>query len=263
MTNTEGGYRIQGANSKSDNALPIVSIITVVYNSEEYIERTIISVLNQSYPNIEHVILDGGSKDKTLDVIKKYEHKIAYWKSESDKGIYDAMNKAQLMATGDYLMFLNSGDEFVDHHVLTHAFQNNPNADLYYGDTVITDEHGEDIHNRRLRPPNHLKWQDFRYGMLVCHQSIIIKRELSQSYNTNYRIAADIDWAIRSIQHATTIVNTQLAISKFMEGGMSSIHHRKGLMERYSILNHHFGYIPNFLVHIYMIFRLIRDKITR
>lgn len=263
MTKIEGGYRLIGNTSKQDPALPVISIITVVYNSEEYIERTINSVLQQTYPNVEHVILDGASKDRTLEIIKRYEEKIAFWKSESDKGIYDAMNKAQELATGDYVMFLNSGDEFVNQDVLFNSIQSKANADVYYGDTVITDEQGQDLHNRRLRPPQHLSWKDFRYGMLVCHQSIIIKRKISQEYNTNYRIAADIDWAIRSIKLAKTIANTQLSISKFMEGGMSSIHHRKGLMERYSILNKHFGYIPNFLVHIYMIFRLIRDKIMR
>ena len=263
MKKIEGGYRLLGNKSKQDSTLPVISIITVVYNSEEYIERTINSVLQQTYPNVEYVILDGASKDRTLEIIRYYEEKIAFWKSESDKGIYDAMNKAQALATGDYVMFLNSGDEFLNNDILLNSFQSKANADVYYGDTVITDEMGHDLHNRRLRPPQQLNWKDFRYGMLVCHQSIIIRKELSQKYNTNYRIAADIDWAIRSIKLAKNIVNTQLSISKFMEGGMSSIHHRKGLMERYSILNKHFGYIPNFLVHIYMIFRLIRDKIMR
>jgi hypothetical protein len=99
--------------------------------------------------------------------------------------------------------------------------------------------------------------------MLVCHQSIIIKKELSSTYNTTYRIAADIDWAIRSVKKSNIIINTQLTISKFMDGGMSSIHHRKGLQERFLILSKHFGLLPNLLVHFYMILRLIRDKIFR
>lgn len=261
MIQMEGGYRTLGKSSIRDNSMPLVSIITVVYNSEIYIERTIQSILNQSYPNIEHVILDGNSKDNTLSIIKKYDDKIAFWKSERDAGIYDAMNKAQLLATGDYVMFLNSGDEFNDAEVLTNAINSSANADVYYGDTLITDEAGKPLRNRRLRPPQKLSWKDFRYGMLVCHQSIIIKKELSQEYNTTYRIAADIDWAIRSIQNAKVIANTQITISKFMEGGMSSIHHRKGLTERYEILNSHFGYVQNALVHVYMVFRLLKDKL--
>lgn len=261
MIKTEGGLRVQGVSSSKDHTLPLISIITVVYNSEEFMERTIQSVLNQTYPNIEHVILDGDSKDQTLAIIRQYEHRIAYWKSEKDSGIYDAMNKAQRLATGDYVMFLNSGDEFFDNDVIANTFKIKIDADVYYGDTLITDDSGNPLHNRRLRPPQKLKWTDFRYGMLVCHQSILIKKELSQEYNTNYRIAADIDWAIRSIRNAKTIVNTNSTISKFMEGGMSSVHHRKGLLERYSILNKHFGYIPNAVVHIYIVFRLVKNKL--
>lgn len=261
MANLEGGYRLVGTSSRRNSTLPVVSIITVVYNSEAYIERTIQSILNQTYPNIEHVILDGASKDNTLSLVKKFESQIAFWKSEKDSGIYDAMNKAQELTTGDYVMFLNSGDEFSSNTVLSDAFAIEVNADVYYGDTQITDIDGKPLRNRRLRPPFKLSWKDFRYGMLVCHQSIIIRKSLSEKYNTNYRIAADIDWAIRSIKNAKKIVNVNIPISKFMEGGMSSIHHRKGLEERYKILNTHFGYLPNALVHIYMVFRLLRDKL--
>ncbi len=263
MTELEGGYRIKGVSSKKNELLPSISVLTVVYNSEAFIERTILSVLSQTYPNIEHIILDGASKDNTLTIVKKYNDKIGYWKSEKDSGIYDAMNKVQELSNTDYVMFLNSGDEFNDNDVLTNVFSITTNADVYYGDTLITDDYGKPLHHRRLRPPHKLKWTDFRYGMLVCHQSIIIKKGLSSNYKTNYRIAADIDWAIRSIKNANIIINTQLTISKFMDGGMSSIHHRKGLQERFSILTKHFGLLPNLLVHFYMILRLIRDKIFR
>lgn len=261
MINMEGGYKLHGVQSKENSTLPLVSVLTVVYNSEVFIERTILSVLNQSYPNVEHIILDGNSKDNTLEIIKKYNDKIAYWKSEKDSGIYDAMNKVQDFARGDYVMFLNSGDEFNDHDVLKNTFSKNLNADVYYGDTLITDEQGLPLRHRRLRPPQNLTWQDLRYGMLVCHQSIIIKKEYSQKYNTDYKIAADIDWAIRSIKLAKVIVNTGITISKFMEGGMSSIHHRKGLEERFQILTKHFGLVPNALVHVYILFRLIKNKL--
>lgn len=261
MIKMEAGYRLKGINSKKNQNLPLISIVTVVYNSEAYIERTIQSILNQTYPNIEHVILDGASKDRTVEIINSYSEKIAYWKSEKDNGIYDAMNKAQQLCTGDYIMFLNSGDEFNDNNVLNNAIHINPNADVFYGDTLITDDRGNPLKQRRLRPPQDLNWKKFRVGMLVCHQSIIIKKDLSEQYDTKYRIAADIDWAIRSIRKAKVIVNTKQTISKFMEGGMSNIHHRRGLEERYAILNKHFGYIPNFIAHLYILGRLIKQKI--
>lgn len=259
---TEGGYRL---NFKADEAkhIPMISIVTVVYNSEQYLERTILSILNQTFKDVEHIIVDGNSKDNTLNIIKKYNDRIAYWKSEPDKGIYDAMNKAQSYATGKYIMFLNSGDEFCDNRVLENVFKSDDNTDVYYGDTVITDEHGNELRNRRLRPPQKLNWKDFRYGMLVCHQSIIIKRELSKQYNTDYRIAADIDWAIRSIREAKNVTNTNLNISKFMEGGMSSQHHKKGLEERFKILSAHFGLLSNSLMHVYFVFRIIAQKLLR
>lgn len=241
----------------------MLSIVTVVYNSEQYLERTILSILNQTFKDVEHIILDGNSKDKTVDIIEKYNDRIAYWKSEPDKGIYDAMNKAQNFATGKYIMFLNSGDEFCDNHVLENIFKINTTSDVYYGDTVITDEQGNTLRNRRLRPPQKLNWKDFRYGMLICHQSIIVKRELSKQYNIDYKIAADIDWAIRSIRDAKIITNTYLNISKFMEGGMSSQHHKRGLQERFEILTKHYGLIPNVLTHIYFVFRIIAQKVLR
>ena len=94
------------------NTPPLITIITVAYNAVKDIENTILSVLNQTYPNIEYIIIDGGSTDGTLDIIKKYEDKISYWVSEPDKGIYDAMNKGTLKATGVWLNFMNAGDTF-------------------------------------------------------------------------------------------------------------------------------------------------------
>ena len=98
--------------------IALISIITVSYNAVKTIEDTINSVLNQTYPNIEYIIIDGGSTDGTLDVIKKYQDKITYWVSEPDKGIYDAMNKGALKATGVWLHFMNAGDTFYDEQVL-------------------------------------------------------------------------------------------------------------------------------------------------
>ena len=106
----KGGYRLKGQTSVKEPGFPVVSVITVVFNSENLLERTIDSVLKQTYPNIEYIIIDGGSRDATVEIIRKYDDRIAYWISESDRGLYDAMNKGLAAATGDYLWFLNSGD---------------------------------------------------------------------------------------------------------------------------------------------------------
>lgn len=121
------------------NTPPLITIITVAYNAVKDIENTILSVLNQTYPNIEYIIIDGGSTDGTLDIIKKYEDKISYWVSEADKGIYDAMNKGALKATGEWLNFMNAGDTFYDQQVLEKVFKDNDwsDADVIYGDINI------------------------------------------------------------------------------------------------------------------------------
>ena len=106
----EGGLRTKGDYKKSYHGRPLISIITVVFNNERYLEDTIMSVLNQSYDNVEYVIIDGGSSDGTLDIIRKYEDEIDYWVSEEDSGIYDAMNKGIDLVMGDWVNFLNSSD---------------------------------------------------------------------------------------------------------------------------------------------------------
>jgi len=108
----EGGLRIKGYYKKSYEKKPLISVVTVVYNGEKHLEQTIKSVLDQGYDNIEYIIIDGGSTDGTLEIIKKYEDAIDYWVSESDGGIYDAMNKAISLATGEWINFMNSGDDF-------------------------------------------------------------------------------------------------------------------------------------------------------
>src|SRR5690606_2467889 len=98
----------------SDIFHPKLSVITIVYNNVKDIERTILSIITQTYDNIEYIIIDGGSTDGTLDIIKKYQHKVSQWVSEPDKGIYNAMNKGLKMSSGDYILFMNSGDEVYD-----------------------------------------------------------------------------------------------------------------------------------------------------
>jgi cellulose synthase/poly-beta-1,6-N-acetylglucosamine synthase-like glycosyltransferase len=109
----KGGLRTKGYFKSRNSQKPLITIITVVYNNQEDIEETILSVINQSYDNIEYLIIDGGSSDNTVDIIKKYNNSIDYWISEKDNGIYDAMNKGCRLATGAGLCFLNSGDKFV------------------------------------------------------------------------------------------------------------------------------------------------------
>ncbi len=219
--------------------MPKLTVITVVFNDKKHIEKTIKSVLNQTFKDIEYWIIDGASTDGTLEIIKKYDTQLNYL-SEPDRGIYDAMNKGLERATGQYVIFLNSGDEFYDNQVLERVFSL-PEADVYYGDSVIVDEQGEVLGLRRLRPPRQLTWKSLAKGMLVLHQAFIARRELCPHYDLKYKHAADFDWVIKVLKQSKKIVNTNMILVKFLAGGHSSKHIAASLKERFDILRRHYG----------------------
>ncbi len=234
---------------------PLFSIITVTYNAELVLEKTIQSVLGQTaVNNIEYIIVDGKSKDGTLAIIQKYEDKIAKWVSEPDKGLYDAMNKALDMATGDYVWFINAGDEIYSPDTLQKIINNSTDADVYYGETEEVSNEGEVIGMRRLSVPKNLSWKSFNRGMLVCHQSIIIKRTLAGKYNALYKVAADIDWVITALKQSKKIVNTELVLSRFAKGGISGQNIQTALIERFKIMVRHYGLLPTLWNHIFISF---------
>lgn len=232
--------------------MPTISIITVVYNGEDTIQRTIDSIKNQSYKNIEYIIVDGLSKDNTVEIIKNNSEFVTKFVSEPDNGLYDAMNKALEIATGDYVWFINSGDEIANSDVLSNVFTNSENADIYYGDTLIVDDNGEEIGKRRLQPPKELTWKDFKKGMVVSHQSIIIKRDITRKYDLNYRFSADFDWVLYALKKSKKNVNTQIVLSKFLDGGLTKQNIIPGLKERFSIMVKNFGLIPTIYQHIFI-----------
>lgn len=167
--------------------LPLISVITVVYNGAKYLEETILSILNQSYPNIEYIIIDGGSTDGTLDIIKKYENYIDYWISEPDNGIYDAMNKGIKHVTGKWILFIGSDDTLFSNETIKHVskYLNSSNT-IYYGDVLmkpVNKRYCGEINKRSILKKN------------ICHQSIfypifVLKK---YAYNTKYCIYGDYD----------------------------------------------------------------------
>ncbi len=227
-----------------------VSIITVTYNASKTLEKTILSVIGQTaFNHIEYIIVDGASKDGTLDIIGKYEDKVSTWISEPDKGLYDAMNKGLKMAKGDYLWFMNAGDEIFEPDALEKILKLQPNADVYYGETLEMTEDGDDIGMRRLQAPEKLNWLSFQRGMLVCHQSILVKRSIADTYDLQYRLAADIDWVIKALKKSNTIVNTHQTLARFAKGGVSGQNIKKGLKERFRLMIHHYGWLRTCLNH--------------
>jgi glycosyltransferase involved in cell wall biosynthesis len=238
--------------------VPRVSVITVVFNGEQFIERTIQSVIGQSYPAIEYIVIDGSSKDGTLPIIQKYTDRIAYWVSEPDSGLYDAMNKGLAAATGDYVIFLNAGDTFFDNDTLSKVFSYwHPGVDILYGETLIVDDQGKVVGDRRLKAPESLTWKSFREGMLVCHQSIIIRRSITSPYNLRYRIAADFDWVLNALKKANCIVNTHIYIARFVDGGLNKQKIPIALKERFIIMAKNYGLLPTFFRHFIIGFRFL------
>lgn len=131
----------------------LISVVTVSYNAVSTIEQTILSVINQTYPNVEYIIIDGGSTDGTVDIIKKYADKIAYWVSEPDKGIYDAMNKGVVVATGEWINFMNAGDIFTDSDVIDKLFHQNiiiNRVGIVFGDTLVVFRNREKMYLANL-----------------------------------------------------------------------------------------------------------------
>jgi glycosyltransferase involved in cell wall biosynthesis len=242
---------------------PMCSIITVVYNAETLVERTLRSVASQTFQSYEHLIIDGASKDKTLQVVKQHEHQRMVVHSERDKGIYDAMNKGLAKATGRFVIFMNAGDEFYDEQALERALSGNENADFIYGNTAVVDEAGKVLGDRRLTPPESLTWRSLQRGMCVSHQSMLVRLELTEPFDLNYRISADIDWTIRMLKKSTRIVNANGYIAKFLEGGVSSSRRNDGLKERFRILVRHYGFLSTVFNHGIIALRFAVHRITR
>ena len=229
---------------------PVISIITVVFNGKIVLPNTIKSIRAQDYDKIEYIIIDGGSKDGTLDVIKTNEDIISFWSSESDKGIYDAMNKGLKKATGDYVWFLNAGDEIFSPGTLSKVFSLGK-ADAYYGDVGYIDEKGDTLGTRTLKtPPPELSWREMIKGMVVSHQSFIVKRELASNYDLRYKYVADVDWMISTLKDCKTVTNTNMVLSKFLVGGFSKKNIVSSNRERFSILKKHFDLLDVLKSHL-------------
>ncbi|HWK57071.1 MAG TPA: glycosyltransferase family 2 protein [Parapedobacter sp.] len=235
---------------------PTLTVITVVYNNADGIERTILSVINQTYPHIEYIVIDGGSTDGTAGIINKYAGQITRIVSEPDNGIYDAMNKGLALAGGDYVLFMNSGDEIYSIDTVAAVFATSPDADIYYGETEMFDANWQSLGLRRHAIPERFNWKSFRYGMNVSHQAIYVRRKLIAPYDLHYQLSADIDWVIRAAKAANKIVNTKRIVAKYLVGGMSKQRHWQSLKERFQIFSRHYGLVANIFNHIVIAFRL-------
>jgi len=185
-----------------------VSIITVSFNSVKTIECTINSVLSQDFPEIEYIVVDGGSSDGTVNIIQKYQNRIGKWVSEKDRGMYDAMNKGIAMATGDVIGILNSDDVYMNTHVISDlmALMDQQKAKVVFADLILVDQ-VDDKKVLRYYDSGHFHPDKFKYGWMPAHPTVFVKRELYEAvgqFSTTYQIAADYEMLIRilAIQRA-------------------------------------------------------------
>ena len=242
---------------------PVVTVITVVFNGERFIERTLRSVQAQRGVALEHLIIDGASKDGTLTIVDRLKNASTVVVSERDSGIYDAMNKGMAKARGTFVIFMNAGDEFADELALSRAMDGNVNADFIYGNTLIVDESGSVLGDRRLSPPPQLTWRSFNHGMCVSHQSMLVRRTLAVPFDLRYKISADIDWTIRVLKQCQVIVNANAYIARFLEGGVSASRRKEGLKERFEIMRRHYGLIPTLFNHLFIVLRYPLQRVFR
>jgi len=245
---------------------PVFSIITVTFNAAKVLENTLLSVINQTYGNIEYIIIDGASNDETVHIIRQYETGITYWTSEPDKGIYDAMNKGLQIATGDYVWFINAGDALQHRNVvmeLATIAEQNGFPDILFGETDLINSEGVVFAKRRLKTPRRLTWKSFKMGMLVCHQAFIVKRAIAPEYNLLYRFSADYDWCIKCMFLATKITNSNIRLVNYLYEGTTTANRKKSLQERYAIMCKYYGTCATSILHIWFAIRFYWAKWTK
>ena len=237
--------------------LPRISIITICYNASHTISRTLRSIQAQTYNDLEYLVIDGASRDNTLDLVRTLAPR-ALVHSERDQGIYDAMNKGLSHATGDYIWFINAGDALPSpttvEEIVGEACLNGARPDIIYGDTRLIDSEGRDLGLRRLRPPHSLTWESFRDGMLVCHQAFIVRRAIAPKYNLRYRFSSDVDWCIRCLKVAKECTFIPRPIALYLNEGTTTANHRASLIERFEVMSEHYGLFATLWRHLRFLF---------
>ena len=243
---------------------PKFSIITITFNAASVIGPTLESVKGQTYTNYEYLLIDGGSTDDTVARAKASGIEFAHIVSERDNGLYDAMNKGIVLATGDYLCFLNAGDAFYAPDTLqtiaNAAIANDTLPCVLYGETAEVDDDRNFVRMRRLKAPERLTWKSFRSGMLVCHQAFYARRDIVPMYDLKDRLSSDVDWCIKVMKKSSKLVNVNAVVVNYLQNGLSLQRHRESLKERFRIMSKHYGLLPTIARHLWFVVRAVIKK---
>lgn len=214
---------------------PKISIVTITYNSENTVEETIQSVVSQNYPNVEYLIIDGGSKDSTLDIVEKYRDKISFVLSEPDRGISDAFNKGILKATGEIIGIINSDDVLLPGALQAVADEYEEDVDVYRGGTILWNP---ELNTAVSSVPGMRCTVEDKWGGGVNHPSTFVTKRAYNKiglYNTEYRFAMDVDILYRLYNSGLTFKRIEKDLAKFRLGGETSTLWTKKIRERYLI----------------------------
>lgn len=244
---------------------PLFTIITVTYNAAQTLPATLASVKEQTCGMYEYIVMDGVSTDRTLKLAIDAGIPQARIYSSPDKGIYDAMNKAMDLATGQYLIFLNAGDAFHSPDTLEHLARlitDNDFPGIVYGQTCVVGSDRRYIAPRHLSAPEDLTLESFAEGMVVCHQAFVVLRKLAQPYDLKYRLSADYEWCIRCLQrsrHNVALPDGEIMVDYLLEG-MTTHNRRASLMERFRIMCYYYGVFPTVRRHLRFVGRFLRRR---
>lgn len=247
---SEGGLRTKGLYKQSSENCPLITVITVVFNGEQHLEETILSVINQNYDNVEYIIIDGGSADGTVELIKKYEDQIDYWVSEEDKGIYDAMNKGWALANNDSrVLYLGAGDKVLslpEIEILTDELDT-----IIYG-IVELDKY---IFNSKVN------WK-LNLGNTLHHQALLVPKNihLMPPFNIKYLIYADYDFNLRLYKAGNKFVRSEKFFGYALPDGISA---EIDVNEMAGVAMENSGVIVGLLSYIYCSIQSLRVKSTK
>ena len=210
--------------------------------------------------DVEFIIIDGSSTDLTNNYVQSLSLPTLTYICENDQGIYDAMNKGMLRATGMYVLFMNSGDRFHDPYLFKEVVDilRNDTPDIVYSDTMMVDKYYQPLGLRSKittrKIPAELTWKSMWYGMLICHQSFIAKKKICEPYILG-NLSADIDWQIKCLKLSNKIVRYNGLIADYLEGGTSKQRHWESLRDRFVVMRSHYGLIQALVAHIWFVIR--------
>jgi len=242
----------------NSGAIDKISVVTVTYNAKDVVAETIESVLNQTYSNVEYIIIDGASTDGTLEVVDLYKEIIDHFISEPDNGTYDAMNKAIDIASGEWIIFVNAGDFFVNNRTIADVFAHaiNENIDFIYGDYIWKGDKQDVRVNSR---PLDLMWQRISFS----HQSLFTRTRLmkEKKFDLKYKIVSDYNFYFSCYMEGCRFEKVDMPISVFRAGGLSDINFFKRTFERWKVVTRYKKGLKIHWYYLQLLFNHYKKKI--